>query len=58
MDQTDTSKIVYDEKTLKQLEDDDPGISWLESVKKTLPLVNGFGGKVRALSLAVLRLLP
>lgn len=50
--------VVYDEAKLKQLEDDDPGITWFQTIKQTLPLVNGFRGKVRALSMAALRLLP
>jgi hypothetical protein len=49
---------LYDEQQLKQLEDDDPGISWLETVRKTLPLVNGTWGKARALGKALIRLLP
>lgn len=51
-------RIVYDEATLKQLEDDDPGISWIDTVRQTLPLVRGVRGKARALFMAALRLLP
>ena len=58
MTQDSDPPVVYDEAKLKQLEDDDPGITWFQTIKQTLPLVNGFRGKVRALSMAALRLLP
>ena len=58
MTQATDRPIVYDEARMKQLEDDDPGITWFQTIKQTLPLVNGFWGKVRALLMASLRLLP
>lgn len=58
MSEATTEPIVYDEAKLKQLEDDDPGITWFGMIKKTLPLVNGVGGKARALFTVLLKALP
>lgn len=50
--------VVYDAARLMRLVNDDPGIARFETVNQTLPLVKGARGKVRALFMAGLRLLP
>ncbi len=52
------NRIIYDEAKLKQLEDDDPGINWLGTIRHTLPLVNGTRARIRAVGTLLLRLLP